>query len=70
MPETQTQALPAEFSEKYVLRRFLGRGSFGTVRSVVDKNTGLEWAAKIMPKQMEGKDPERILTRLREEVLC
>lgn len=54
------------------MRRMLGRGSFGTVRSVIDKNTGLEWAAKIMPKNMDGKDPARILDRIREEVslLC
>lgn len=46
----------------------LGRGSFGTVRSVIDKTTGLEWAAKIMPKKLDGKDPARILDRIREEV--
>ena len=47
----------------------LGRGSFGTVRSVIDKNTGLEWAAKIMPKHLAGKDPAKILDRIKEEVL-
>ena len=64
----ETLQLPAEFTEKYFVRRMLGRGSFGTVRSVIDKNTGLEWAAKIMPKQLAGKDPQRILNRIREEV--
>ena len=57
-----------EFTEKYLVRRMLGRGSFGTVRSVIDRNTGLEWAAKIMPKRLDGKDPARILDRIREEV--
>ena len=46
----------------------MGKGSFGTVMSAVDKLTGLEWAVKIMPKKLEGKDPERILQRIREEV--
>ena len=63
-----SETVPEEFREKYILRRMLGRGSFGTVRSVIDKNTGLEWAAKIMPKRLAGKDPQRILTRIREEV--
>ena len=62
------ERLPAEFLEKYFLRRMLGRGSFGTVRSVIDKVTGLECAAKIMPKQLVGKDPAKILDRIKEEV--
>ena len=68
LPEAQAEAVPAGFADTYVLRRMLGKGSFGVVRSVIDVNTGLEWAAKIMPKKMNDKDPARILTRLREEV--
>ena len=68
LPDTQTEQVPAEFADKYFLRRLLGKGSFGTVMSAVDKLTGLEWAVKIMPKKLEGKDPERILQRIREEV--
>ena len=34
----------------------------------MDKKTGLERAVKVMPKNLPGKDPERILTRIREEV--
>lgn len=68
LPESQTEKLPAQLTEKYILRRLLGRGSFGTVRSVIDRQTGLEWAAKIMPKSVEGKDPTRLVQRLKEEV--
>ena len=68
LSEAQAEEVPAEFADKYVLRRMLGKGSFGVVRSVIDVNTGLEWAAKIMPKKMNDKDPARILKRLREEV--
>lgn len=68
LPETQTEQVPSGFSDKYWLRRMLGKGSFGTVRSAVDKSTGLEWAVKIMPKKLEGKDPKKILQRIREEV--
>ena len=59
--------LPAAFTEKYLLRKLLGKGSFGTVRSAVDKETGLERAAKILPKDRAGKDKERVLAHLREE---
>ena len=59
---------PGGFETRYEMGEVLGKGSFGTVRTAFDRNTGRTLAVKIIPKSRKGIEPERILHRIREEV--
>ncbi|KAG8191335.1 hypothetical protein JTE90_006081 [Oedothorax gibbosus] len=47
------------FSDNYELKEELGKGAFSIVRRCVQKNTGLEFAAKIInTKKLSARDNE------------
>lgn len=59
---------PGGFETRYEMGEVLGRGSFGTVRTAFDRQTGRTLAVKIIPKSKGNIEPERIYHRIREEV--
>jgi len=55
------QTTTAKFSETYDLKEELGKGAFSIVRRCVQRNTGLEFAAKIInTKKLSARDHQKL----------
>ena len=59
---------PSGFRERYVFGEELGKGSFGTVSVVFDRQTGRERAVKAIPKQRKNICVTKLAEKIRLEV--
>lgn len=60
---------PRDLDAKYHVGRVLGAGSFGVVRECIEKNSGIRFAVKTIPKTPKrGLSSPRYLLKLRTEV--
>jgi serine/threonine protein kinase len=59
--------LKQTFEENYELGRVLGEGNFAKVHSAIERETGREFAVKIMQKRRFAGKP-KLLASLRKEI--
>ncbi|DBA73193.1 TPA: hypothetical protein ACH3X1_011269 [Trebouxia sp. C0004] len=62
-----------DFQKKYAVGRVIGKGGFGTVKIVVERATGKEFACKTINKRLEeqgvgGRKQERHIANVRREI--
>ncbi|KAL0045777.1 hypothetical protein WJX82_004129 [Trebouxia sp. C0006] len=62
-----------DFQEKYAVGRVIGKGGFGTVKIVIERATGKEFACKTINKRLEeqgvgGRKQERHIANVRREI--
>ncbi|KAA6418791.1 MAG: calcium-dependent kinase, partial [Trebouxia sp. A1-2] len=62
-----------DFQQKYAVGRIIGKGGFGTVKIVIERATGKEFACKTINKRLEeqgvgGRKQERHIANVRREI--